>query len=85
MYAIRSYYARLETEKNLSHAAVSVGGSPVLERDILETWGAWYDAALGAMKDIEVGGSSPQTLDTIDRARADVSKVLTSDVSSLSD
>jgi aminopeptidase YwaD len=61
--------ARLENEAALSVAAVRAGGSVATEREILETWGAWYDAALASFTDLEVGGTSDATRMAIDAAR----------------
>jgi hypothetical protein len=63
---------RLNEERALSQSALSSGSSPETERDILQTWADWYDGALATMTDIEVGGSSTETLDTIREARAAV-------------
>ena len=65
----RAALARLLTERTLSQAALASGGAADKERDILETWGSWYDGALAATADIEVGGSSPDTRTAIEAAR----------------
>ncbi len=62
---------RLETEATLSRESLAEGsGERADERDILVTWASWYDEALSSMNDIEVGGSSPETLRAIDEARS---------------
>jgi aminopeptidase YwaD len=68
--------ARLEIEAALSAAAVRAGGRVVDERDILETWGAWYDAALASFTDLEVGGTTAGTRASIDAAREGVRAAL---------
>jgi hypothetical protein len=66
--------ARLDTELRLSRAALTSGSTPAAEQDILNTWTDYYVAALHTMTDIEVGGSSPETLAAIDAAAAHVKK-----------
>jgi hypothetical protein len=63
----RMALARLETEYKLSKAELLAKGSSVRseQEDIVRTWGDYYVAALKTMSDIEVGGSSPQTLAAI--------------------
>lgn len=64
--------ARLDAESRLSRAAVAAGGNHATEEDILRTWTDYYVAALHKMTDIEVGGSSAETLAAIDAAAARV-------------
>jgi hypothetical protein len=64
----RMAIARLDTELALSRAAIAAGGPRALEEDILSTWASYYVSALHTMTDIEVGGSSPETLAAIDAA-----------------
>ncbi len=59
---------RIETERALSRAAIAAGGDRAHEVDILRTWIDYYVQAIGAMRDIEVGGSSPETLAAIQRS-----------------
>ena len=59
---------RIETERRLSRAAIAAGGDRARESDILRTWIDYYVAAIEAMRDIEVGGSSPATTATIQRS-----------------
>jgi aminopeptidase YwaD len=68
----RAAVARLDTELALSRAALAAGGDRAKESDILRTWTDYYVAALHTMTDIEVGGSSPQTVAAIDAAAARV-------------
>ena len=68
----RAALSRLDTELALSRAALAAGGDRAKETDILRTWTDYYVAALHTMTDIEVGGSSPQTLAAIDAAAARV-------------
>jgi hypothetical protein len=67
---------RLRTETSLSVAAIRDGSTAAAEREILETWADWYDDALLAMDDIEVGGSSVETRRSIDTARIKVGATL---------
>lgn len=64
--------ARLETEAALSAAAVRAGGDPAVERDILDTWAAWYRDALATFDDLEVGGTQAATRAAITAAQARV-------------
>jgi len=68
----RAATARLDTELRLSRTALAAGGSMATEQDILRTWTDYYVAALHTMTDIEVGGSSRETLAAIDAAAASV-------------
>jgi hypothetical protein len=56
----------------LSRAALAAGGDRAKETDILRTWTDYYVAALHTMTDIEVGGSSSETVAAIDAAAARV-------------
>jgi hypothetical protein len=56
----------------LSATELTRDGDAAHERDIVATWGEWYDGALTATTDIEVGGSSTETRVAIDKARAAV-------------
>jgi len=67
---------RLKIETNLSLSSIEAGGSAERERDILETWTDWYDGALASTTDIEVGGSSPETLQAIELARNGLKQAL---------
>jgi hypothetical protein len=64
--------ARLETEAALSTTAVRAGGDRAAERDILETWAAWYRDALATFEDLEVGGTQAATRAAIAAAQATV-------------
>jgi hypothetical protein len=68
----RAAIARLDTELRLSRAEVQRGGNVAEQRDILETWTDYYVAAIHTMTDIEVGGSSKETIAAIDAAAARV-------------
>jgi hypothetical protein len=63
---------RLDTEFALSQKAVAEGKSRATETEILQTWTDYYVGAIDAMRDIEVGGSSAQTIRAIDDAKARV-------------
>jgi aminopeptidase YwaD len=67
---------RIRTETSLSIAAIRAGGSAAAEREILQTWADWYDDALVAMQDIEVGGASVEVRRYIDTARIKVGATL---------
>jgi len=64
----RAATARFDTEVALSKAAVAAGKLAAVERDIIGTWTDYYVAAIHTMTDIEVGGSSKETLAAIDAA-----------------
>ncbi|MGD8331047.1 MAG: M28 family peptidase, partial [Acidobacteriota bacterium] len=64
---------RLQTEYELSRAAVASGDDRDEQALILSTWTSWYVDAIGTTSDIEVGGSSEETLATIAAAQATVS------------
>jgi aminopeptidase YwaD len=68
----RAALTRLDTELALSRTALTAGGDRAKETDILRTWTDYYVGALRTMTDIEVGGSSPQTIAAIDAAAARV-------------
>jgi hypothetical protein len=57
----RSAVARLEAEAALSGTAVASGEAVEEQRTILRTWTEWYEAAIRAAEDIEVGGASTET------------------------
>jgi aminopeptidase YwaD len=63
---------RLDTEAALSRAAIAANKSRAEQRHIVESWANYYVGALQATKEIEVGGSSPETLSAIDAAVAKV-------------
>ncbi|MGH7689767.1 MAG: peptidase M28, partial [Gemmatimonadaceae bacterium] len=60
--------ARLDREYALSAAAVRAGQPVAHEVEILTAWKQWCVGAIGTMRDIEVGGSSPETVAVIDDA-----------------
>jgi hypothetical protein len=51
---------------------VASGGNRAAEEDILRTWADYYVASIHTMTDIEVGGSSRETLASIDAAASRV-------------
>ena len=63
---------RLDTELALSLRAVADGKKKADEVDILQTWTDYYAGAIDAMREIEVGGSSAETLRAIEAARGRV-------------
>lgn len=74
---------RLRTETALSLVAIRDGGSIQAENEILETWADWYDGALLAADDIQVGGSSADVRRDIAAAREAVRVALTSSLQHL--
>jgi hypothetical protein len=68
----RAAIRRLDTELALSQAAIANGGKPSNEVEILQTWTDYYVAALATTADIEVGGSSAQTMQAIEAAKGRV-------------
>ncbi len=68
----RAAIARLDVELALSREAFKAGGKADDERDILQTWTDYYVNAIGAMTDVEVGGSSAETQKAIAVAREHV-------------
>jgi aminopeptidase YwaD len=69
----RAAEARIATEAALSRAAMVGGGDASRERTILRAWTDYYRDAIRAMRDIEVGGSSNETIHAIDVAAERVS------------
>jgi hypothetical protein len=63
---------RLDTELLLSQQAIAAGGKKADQAEILQTWTDYYVGAIDAMRDIEVGGSSAQTILAIDNAKSRV-------------
>lgn len=61
--------ARLRTESRLSRASVRSGATAwPHEAHILRAWGKYYEGALAAAAEIEVGGASPRTMTAIQGA-----------------
>jgi hypothetical protein len=60
---------RLDTELILSQKAIADGKRKADEVDILQTWTNYYVGAIDTMRDIEVGGSSAETILAIDNAK----------------
>ena len=80
----RAAIARLNTELALSKAAVAAGADAKKETEILRAWTTWYDGALAKMEDIEVGGTSPATRQTIETAREGVRRAGDARIAALS-
>jgi aminopeptidase YwaD len=76
----RAATVRLRTEAALSRTALASGGTASTERDILDTWAAWYSTALAAAAEIEVGGASPTTKAAITASQRRVMGVLTKEL-----
>ena len=72
----RAAIARLHAEAALSRTALASGGSAATERDILDTWAAWYADALATTSDTEMGGPSARTAAAIAAARQRVMHTL---------
>jgi aminopeptidase YwaD len=70
----RAAVRRLDTELALSKQALASDGTRAAEEDILRTWTDYYVASLRTMSDIEVGGSSSETIAAIDAAAQRVAK-----------
>lgn len=68
----RAATERLAAERKLSERALLQAGDVAKEREILQTWGDWYDGALASAHEIELGGASADTRAAIDAARARV-------------
>ncbi len=71
--------ARIEAESRLGLAAVRTDGSAAVaaeQRDILQTWAAWYRDALGTFVDLEVGGVTPETRASIAEGQQRVGEAL---------
>jgi len=66
---------RLAVERALGEKAVAGGGDAAAESDILATWIDYYGKSIDAMRDIEVGGSSPETEAAIAAAASRVRKM----------
>lgn len=66
--------ARLDREYALSAAAVHDGKPAAHEVEILTAWKDWYVGAIGTMRDIELGGSSPETVAAIDDASGRIAR-----------
>lgn len=79
----RSAIARLQAEAALSRAAIAAGEDADQQRLILRTWTEWYEAALRSAADVEVGGASAETLDTLNAAARRVRELGTELVRSL--
>ncbi|MCE9601097.1 MAG: M28 family peptidase [Gemmatimonadetes bacterium] len=79
----RAAVARLGTEARLSAGALREGGARAHELDILATWASWYEDAIAAFTEVEVGGPSTPTTRAIDAARATVREAHTRAVASL--
>jgi hypothetical protein len=68
----RAAIARLEAEGRLSADAVRGGAAAAEQRDIVETWAAWYRDALATFEDMELSGASAEVRAAIARAQDDV-------------
>ncbi len=79
----RAAVTRLETEGRLSAAAVRGGAARATELDILATWSGWYEEAIAAFAEVEVGGASARTVRAIDEAKAMVRAAHTTAVAAI--
>ncbi|HEU4629248.1 MAG TPA: M28 family peptidase [Gemmatimonadaceae bacterium] len=64
----RAALARLATEERLSRAAVADGGDVAEQARILRTWTSYYEDALRAATDVEIGDGSAATRARIEDA-----------------
>jgi aminopeptidase YwaD len=71
----RAAISRLDTETKLSRDEISRGRDRAEQSDIVKTWTDYYVAAIHTMTDIEVGGSSKETLAAIDDAAARIKQL----------
>lgn len=79
----RAAIARIDTETKLSREEISRGKDRAEQSDIVKTWTDYYVAAIHTMTDIEVGGSSKETLSAIESAAAHVKQIGDERLSSL--
>ena len=70
----RAAIARLDAEAKLSADTLTRGGTIAHETLILRTWTDWYRDAIRAAAEIEVGGSSPGTVQAIEGAAGRVER-----------
>ena len=68
----RAAVTRLNTEARLSGAVRREGGARAPEMEILATWASWYEDAIAAFTEVEVGGASTQTTRAIEAGRTTV-------------
>jgi aminopeptidase YwaD len=68
----RAALERLEREAALSVVAVTKESTREKELQILRAWADWYREALGAIREVEIGGVSATTLARIAAAQRDV-------------
>jgi hypothetical protein len=61
--------ARLNAEARLSQMAVDDGADVAGQLEIVEAWTDWYVSAIEAAEDIELGGSSAETISVIQMAQ----------------
>jgi aminopeptidase YwaD len=64
----RAARKRIDTELALSRRAVASGSDPAHETEIVDTWKDYYARSIETMRDIEVGGTSTETLAAITAA-----------------
>ncbi len=74
---------RATTEGRLSLAEVRAGKPRAAELDILATWSSWYVDALGHFTEVELGGPSAATTESIARAQDRVRKAFTAAASAI--
>jgi len=79
----RAAERRLDTELGLSMKAAAAGADREKEAGILRAWADWYDGAVARAEDIEVGGSSSETMAAIAEARARVKRTAEQRIASL--
>jgi hypothetical protein len=61
---------RLAREDALSKAAIEAGGDQAKERQIRAAWVAWYQGAIGTLRELAIGAPSPAVAATLRTAAA---------------
>ena len=79
----QSAFKRLAIEQALSKTAIQGGGKKETETHILETWGSFYQKALGKMSNLQAGGNSARVAKTIADAQQVVATKTVEVISSL--
>ncbi|MCC6318107.1 MAG: M28 family peptidase [Gemmatimonadaceae bacterium] len=79
----RAAIARLAVETTLGAGELARGGDAALQRDIIETWAAWYRDAVGTVSDIEIDGPSPAVRQRIAAAQARLDAALRTSLAGL--
>jgi aminopeptidase YwaD len=67
--------SRLNAEAELSKAAIKEGSPASEQTQIISAWADWYVKALGSVKDMEVGGASPEVIKEMTSAQEEINSV----------